>query len=856
MAEPAPLFLDGLLGCKRCPLSETRLRVVPGYGNHSARMMLVGQSPGYDEDQKGRPFIGESGNFLASTLASMGLDLDKDFFRTNANHCHPPLNREATRTELTACKPFLLEEIIKVNPFVIFTMGGAALKVLLPDESTAITQVQGHVFQRVIGGALRYIIPTLHPAFVMRNPKAYQPLLRASLRLGAEIARTGTYTPQGLPFRKEAATLPEILEAINAPTFGFDLETDTGNGADDDGNELYDNDQGLRGSRIVGVGVCAVPGNGLYYPFEDDDEAERILGLMKPQLESLDHLKIVSNAKFERHVTHGYGINFRNWHDTLLMAWVAGDYPLGLKDGFHRATGIEMIRIDTFKKLGYKRKDSVTGTYVVDMRAAQDSDPVAVTQYAAQDPDASLRLYHVLRDLLVNRTSASTGTSLWDLYQSVEVPFNDIIVEVERNGILFDPNELTEAAANLASGLSQVTASITEMVGYPINAGSWQQKQKALYLVDTPYKIPKFKVSRSQPKEMPTDKVSLAAYSSNPLVRALLTSGAITKMQGTYIEGLPKWMDHGGRIHAEYKQASVSTGRLASANPNATNIPARKRDDISVSVDGSLIRKAFVAPPGHQICGIDLSQIEMRVAAHLSGDAAMIRELGPGGDIHGNTARAIYKTTEEEVGPKVWKSYRNLAKTIGFGSLYGLAAPGLLKRTPTLGLSLAEAASFIAGFYSAYPGLQEWQESIRSFARRYGYAETILGRRRYFPEITSRDFEKRGEAERGAINHPVQGSAADFFKIATQKVYDFLRATQSSSRIVALVHDEIVLEAPNDEVRWLSKTIPPIMANAIALDVPVFVDFEFGASWGAVEGHDDEKHPWPSSTAVDNSSSL
>lgn len=596
MSEPLPLFLDGLLGCKLCPISETRFRVVPGYGNHNARMMIVGQSPGHEEDSKGRPFVGESGQFLEETLRSMGLDLDKDFFRTNANHCHPPLNREATRSEMTACKPFLLEEIRTVDPLVIFTMGGSALKTLLPGESTAITQVQGHVFQRIVEGKLRYIIPTLHPAFVMRNPKAYQMPMRASLRLGAEIVRTGSYTPKGIPFRKHAATLDEVFEAIQAPVFGFDLETDTGNGADDNGDEIYENDQGLRGSRIIGVGVCAEPGNGLYYPFEDDDEAEKIITRMRPQLESLDQLKIVSNAKFERHVTHGYGINFRNWDDTLLMAWVAGDYPLGLKDGFHHATGIEMIKIDKFKQLGYKRKDPITGHYVVDMRAAQDNDPVAVAEYAAQDPDASLRLYYVLRDLLFNRVSASTESSLWDLYRDVEVPFNDIIVAVERNGILFDPNELTEAAANLATGLAQVTADITEMLGHPINAGSWQQKQKALYIEDTPYRIPKFKVTRSQPKEMPTDKVSLAAYSANPLVRALLTSGAITKMQGTYIEGLPKWMDRDGRIHAEYKQASVSTGRLASANPNATNIPARERDDISVKVDGSLIRRAFVAP--------------------------------------------------------------------------------------------------------------------------------------------------------------------------------------------------------------------------------------------------------------------
>lgn len=832
------LFLDGLLGCKRCPLSADRLRVVPGFGNHKAKIMLVGQSPGVEEDNKGKPFVGESGQFLAAQMKSLGLDLDRDCFRTNVNRCHPHLNRKATPAEMRACFPFLLEEIEQVDPLVIFTMGEAALKMLLPGESTAITQVRGHVFEREIAGSLRYIIPTVHPAFVIRNPKAYTPWMRQDLRTALEIVRSGVYKPKTLPFRKKPATLEEIREAVKYPVCGFDLETDTGNGSDDDGNELYDNDQGMRGSRIIGMGVCAESGNGLYYPFESDEEAEEVTLSLRDWLESPRHLKIVSNAKFERHITRGYGINLTNWDDTLLMAWVAGDYPLGLKDGVHHGLGIEMIRIDKFKQMGYKRKDKVTGKYVVDMRAAQDADYMAVSEYAAQDPDASLRLYWILRKLLEER-------GLWQLYRDLEVPFNDIIVELEVNGMLFKPELLNDAAASLKEAYATVIDRITKMVGYPINTGSWQQKQKALYLTPHEWQIPKFRVTKSQPKEMPTNKEALAIYSSNPLVRDILTAQAINKIQGTYIEGLPKWMDHEGRIHAEYKQATVSTGRLASANPNATNISARKRSDLSIEVDGSQIRRAFVAPEGCTIGGADLSQIEMRVAAHLSGDPAMIRELGPGGDIHGNTARTIYKTTKEAVGDATWKQYRDLAKIVGFGTLYGLAGAGLLKRTPTLGLTIQEANDFINGMYIAYPLLKEWQEETKRFTRINGYSETILKRRRYFPDITSRDFEKRGEAERGAINHPVQGSAADFFKVATQGVYDHLRLSGARTKIIALVHDEIVMEIPNDEVKWIAETVPAIMADAITLKVPVYVDFEFGPSWGEVKAFDAETHPYP-----------
>jgi DNA polymerase-1 len=247
----------------------------------------------------------------------------------------------------------------------------------------------------------------------------------------------------------------------------------------------------------------------------------------------------------------------------------------------------------------------------------------------------------------------------------------------------------------------------------------------------------------------------------------------------------------------------------------------------------------------------------MRIAAHLSGDESMIRELGPGGDIHENTIRQIFATELARGEPTVKrrKDMRLVAKTVNFGVAYGMAGHGLLKRTPTLGLTIEQADSFIKGVYDAYPGWREWQLDTIKFCKINGYAETMMGRRRYFPDITSRDFEKRGEAERGAINHPIQGSAADYFKTAALRVYRFMKASNCASKIIALVHDEIVIEAPDGEVQWLAETIPAIMASAVTLKVPVFVDFEFGQSWGTVKGFDPDKHPYPRSTwrPVDNS---
>jgi uracil-DNA glycosylase family 4 len=593
------MFLDGLLGCKKCPLSEHRTRVVPGYGNHDARMMIVSVAPAVREDQIGKPLAGETGQILAHHLSTMHVDMDRDCFRTNIVHCRPLKDREVLNVEARICRPYLDEEGETVDPIVILVIGAAAVKQMLPDEA-GLLQIRGNVYKRHLWGKDRYIIPTVQPIFVQQNPQYWTPLFRQDLHKAVDIMRTGKYETNALPFRRTVATLDEIRRAVEAPIFGFDLETDTGNGADDSGDEIYDNDQGMRGAKVIGLGVCADPGDGLYYPFEDDAEAEAVMVMIQPQLESTEHLKIVSNAKFERHICHGYGIDLQNWDDTMLMAWVAGDYPLGLKDGFHLATGIEMQKIKTFYDRGFKRKDPRSGNYVVDMRAAQDADFPSVVAYAAQDADASLRLYYVLKHLLEERNQ-------WDLYADLEVPVNDVVIEVERNGMLFDPNELTEAAANLRTGLEAVYARIMEVVdefappadkknkGVRFNPGSWQQVQNALYVWPTEHQIPTFRVTKNQ-KAMPTDKVSLAPYSANPLVRDILTYKAIQKMFGTYIEGLPKWMDNAGRIHSEVKQASVATGRFASANPNQTNIPARKRDDLSFEVDGSLIRNAFIAP--------------------------------------------------------------------------------------------------------------------------------------------------------------------------------------------------------------------------------------------------------------------
>lgn len=816
ISTPKPLVFKGLTSCDSCELSKTRTQVVPGFGNHKSKIMFIAQSPGEEEDKAAhpRPLIGKSGQLLAKYCLDSGLgDLD-DMFRTNVNLCHPPKNRKAKISEIKACNNWLMAQIKYVDPDIIVTLGADAMKALLPDEGN-ITDIRGNVFDREIQGRVRQIVPTIHPAFVLRNTPANGPYLLSDLKKVKSLL-DGTYK-ESKSFRTTAASVSELLDAFNTARdqnrpIGIDLETDSL----------------ARQPYIVGFGAAIDEGNGLYVPLTAHDDCERLLGLLKPFLEDDSVTKVASNAKFEIHALSHYGIELKNVHDTMLQAYVLGTYPLGLKDAIQRIFNLTMIRIETLlgkapKNQPWKQKS---------FWEAQFENEEAAVEYAAQDADASLRLYNFFNKKLQEE-------DLFTLYNDVERPFLNVIVEMESNGFGFSNAKLREPANTLRKAIKENLNRLEELSGEVFNPGSPPQTAKVLYEGQHDYRIDKPKYDQETKKFPPTDKTTLAEHVGNPLVRAILTTRANRKMLSTYVEKLVTHVEQDGRIHGTLSQTGTSTGRVAHKNPNLANIPARDREDVEVAVSGIAIRKAFIARPGNYIYCPDLSQIEMRIAAHLSNDDAMLRELN-GGDIHDNTTKAIYKTTLEQQqslhgdaqGAKRWDNMRKTGKTVGFGSLYGLTAHGLLLRTPSLDLTIEEAADFIKSFYEAYPGLRNFQRQTILYVKRTGYAETMLGRRRYLPDITASDRMIRGEAERAAINVPIQGSAADFFKIACINVQNYLKSSGLKTRMINQVHDEIVMEGPQDELDILGENIPPLMANAIPLKVPVKVDMEFGESWG------------------------
>lgn len=606
--------------------------------------------------------------------------------------------------------------------------------------------------------------------------------------------------------------------------FGFDLETD----------RLH------RVAEVVGVGVCNTVGNGLYYPFRVRAEAVELMQDLKAGLEDHRRTKIVSNAKFERHVCESIGIKVTNYFDTQTEAWLLGDQPLSLKDGIHHVYGIEMIRIDKFKR--FKDKDW-RGVPQLSMRAAQDTVEAEVVEYAAQDPDASLRMHIYNAPELKQR-------NLWDLYTKLELPFTEIIVDMERRGVLFDASKLATAKDNLERALVDQQVEMERLTGVVINANSTPQVQQLLYKSSHPYTIPKPARVRKGGSEYPTDKVGLGPHIFNPLVRNIFAIRGIRKMLSTYIDGLPTWVEPwDGRIHANCKQTGTGTGRVSYTDPNLQNIPARKREDVDIDLEGASIRKAFVAGPGNLIYAPDLSQIEMRMAADLSGDETMIRLITEGLDIHDNTVEYIVQMSKKDYiakhGEAAWKVVRDIAKIVGFGTLYGIGEEGVLMRTPTLKLTAEQARNFINGFYGAYPRIKLWQEEVKAFTRRNGYATTMLGRRRYLPNITASDRGLRGEAERAAINVPVQGSAADYFKLCMLAVDKLLREMDLQTRIILQVHDEIVLEGPESEFDVLATEVFPVMTSVYPLKVPVKIDIEAGRAWGSLISYEKYKKGVP-----------
>ena len=558
-------------------------------------------------------------------------------------------------------------------------------------------------------------------------------------------------------------------------------------------------------AKIVGLALSWEVHKGYYILFpEDFDLAEQWLSALKPFFESTTILKIGQNLKYDLKVLTNYGIEVRGQlFDTMIAHYLLNPDMRHNMDLLSEAyLGYTPIAIDTL--IGKKGKGQLT------MRAV----PAELQkEYAVEDTDVTLQLKHTFLPLLEK-------DQMVKLFTEVEAPLVKVLAQMEYEGIRLDTHFLGELSKEINTDLIALQTTIFDQAGESFNLSSPKQLGDILF--------EKLKLL-SKPKKTKTgqyatsEEVLSQLASEHPIVANVLEFRALQKLQSTYIEALPREVNpRTGRVHTTFMQAVTATGRLSSNQPNLQNIPIR-------TPRGSQIRKAFVPRnEDYTLLSADYSQIELRIIAALSEEDHMIEAFLQGQDIHRSTAAKVFAVPIEEV----TKEQRSHAKTVNFGIIYGVSAIGLSQQTS---LTRSQSKELIDTYYQTYPKLKGYIEKQIAFAREHGYVETILGRRRYLPDVYSRNQVVRGAAERNAVNAPIQGSAADIIKIAMVRIAQRLEREHLSTRMLLQVHDELLFDVPKPELEVVTPLIREEMQQAYKLSVPLIVEIGTGNNW--LEAH-------------------
>ncbi|UOA09767.1 DNA polymerase I [Methylobacter sp. S3L5C] len=577
----------------------------------------------------------------------------------------------------------------------------------------------------------------------------------------------------------------------NAQLFAFDTETTS---------------LDYSKAEIVGVSFSVTAGKAAYIPLAHNyagapDQLNRteILEKLRPLLENPNKAKLGQNLKYDAHVLANHGITLRGIaHDTMLESYVLNSTATkhNMDDLAKEYLGLTTIHYEEVAGKGAKQ---IPFQEVTIEQAAP---------YAAEDADITLQLHQVLMAKLQQHPALLT------LYSEIEVPLISVLARIESNGVLIDTAMLSQQSLELASHIVAIEQMAHDLAGHTFNLGSPKQIQEILY---DQLKIP---VLKKTPKGQPSTAESVLQELAidYPLPKLILDHRSLSKLKSTYTDKLPQQVDDKtGRVHTSYHQAVAATGRLSSSNPNLQNIPIR-------SEEGRKIRQAFIAPQGYKIVAADYSQIELRIMAHLSADAGLLKAFSAGEDVHKATASEVFGVAVDQVTTDLRRS----AKAINFGLIYGMSSFGLAQQ---LGLSRSQAQSYIDLYFTRYPGVKNYMDRIRDQAREQGYVETLFGRRLYLPEIKSRNAARRQYAERTAINAPMQGTAADIIKRAMIGTDQWLLKEKPDAKMIMQVHDELVFEVAEDQIECYSAMIRNIMSSAADLSVPLIVDIGVGNNW-------------------------
>jgi DNA polymerase-1 len=557
---------------------------------------------------------------------------------------------------------------------------------------------------------------------------------------------------------------------------------------------------------IIGISIAVAPKEAAYIPLGHDCpgtpsqlDRDDVLNRLKPLLEDADKAKVGQNAKYDANVLSTYGIAVRGLaHDTMLESYV-----LNSTASRHDMDSLARRHL-AYETIPY---EDVTGKGVRQIPFSQ-VDIETACKYAAEDADVTLRLHKTLLPRL------EAEPKLKSVYATIEMPLVPVLARMEQTGVLIDTGALKRQSHELARRMHELTEQAYATAGRPFSLDSPKQLQAILF---DELKLPAvMKTPSGQPS---TNEEALEAIANDhALPRMILEYRGLAKLRSTYTEKLADNVNpRTGRVHTNYNQATAATGRLSSQDPNLQNIPIR-------TDEGRRIRQAFVAPNGWKIVAADYSQIELRIMAHLSGDAGLLAAFHGNQDIHRATAAEVFGLPLEQVDT----NQRRAAKAINFGLMYGMSAFGLARQ---LGVGRGEAQDYMARYFSRYPGVREFMDRMREEAHRNGYVETLFGRRLHLDYINSKNQVQRSGAERAAINAPMQGTAADIIKRAMIAVDAWLIDQDEPARMLMQVHDELVFEIREDRVEPVSAAIRERMADAAELSVPLVVDVGVGANW-------------------------
>ena len=557
---------------------------------------------------------------------------------------------------------------------------------------------------------------------------------------------------------------------------------------------------------LVGISVAVEPGEAAYIPFGHDYlgvpeqlSRELVLAAVKPLLEDPGIKKVGQNLKYDMSIFAQHGIALQGIEfDTMLESYVLDSVATrhDMDSLAEKYLGEQTIK---FADVAGKGAGQLTFNQI----ALEIAGP-----YAAEDADITLRLHQVLWP------QVSAHTSLGKVFTDIELPLVPVLSRIERTGALVDDTLLFQQSQELALRLAELEREAWDLAGQEFNLASPKQLGDILF---TKLEIP---ILKKTAKGAPSTKEEVLQELAldYPLPKVLIEHRGLAKLKSTYTDKLPVMINRTTkRIHTSYNQSGTATGRLSSSDPNLQNIPVR-------NAEGRRVRQAFIPAEGSKMVAADYSQIELRIMAHLSEDPSLLAAFAAGQDIHRATAAEVFSTHPEQV----TIDQRRSAKAINFGLIYGMSAFGLAKQ---LNIGRKQAAEYIDTYFDRYPGVLNYMNSVRSSAAEAGYVETYFGRRLYLPEINSRNGMRRQAAERTAINAPMQGTAADIIKLAMISVDDWLQNSDLRSVMIMQVHDELVLEVPEDELQVVSEGLMQRMESAATLKVPLLVDVGVGNNW-------------------------